>query len=129
MQGVLRERPFERRGARALRATVRAARRMNTASKAISLHGLKRRALSLGGSKAFDQAMQFLLPIVLARCLDAATFGEYRLLWLVIGTVLAIGTLNMGVSLYYFLPRAAAPLKKVYVHNTLVYFACAALLL
>ena len=100
---------------------------MNTASKAISLHGLKRRALSLGGSKAFDQAMQFLLPIVLARCLDAATFGEYRLMWLVVGTALAIGTLNMGVSLYYFLPRAAAAEKSVYVHNTIVFFALAAL--
>ena len=98
---------------------------MNTASKAISLHGLKRRALSLGGSKAFDQAMQFLLPIVLARCLDAATFGEYRLMWLVVGTALAIGTLNMGVSLYYFLPRAAAAEKSVYVHNTIVFFALA----
>src|SRR5437762_6428564 len=125
MQGLLRAHPFKRRGPRALRAPLRAARRMN---QAISLHGLKRRALSLGGSKAFDQAMQFLLPIVLARCLDAATFGEYRLLWLVVGTVLAIGTLNMGVSLYYFLPRAAAAAKAVYVHNTIVFFAAAAAL-
>lgn len=97
-------------------------------NQAISIHGLKRRALSLGGAKAFDQAMQFLLPIVLARCLDAATFGEYRLIWLVVGTALAIGTLNVGVSLYYFLPRATAPEKTVYVHNTIVFFAGAALL-
>jgi O-antigen/teichoic acid export membrane protein len=97
-------------------------------STAISLQGLKRRALSLGGAKAFDQAMQFLLPIVLARCLDAATFGEYRLLWLVVGTVLAIGTLNMGVSLYYFLPRAAPAAKPLYVHNTMVFFVAAAAL-
>ena len=53
---------------------------MTAASKAIAAGGLKRRALSLGMVKAFDQAMQFLLPVVLVRCLDAATFGEYRLL-------------------------------------------------
>jgi O-antigen/teichoic acid export membrane protein len=94
---------------------------------AVSLQGLKRRALSLGGAKAFDHAMQFLLPIVLARSLDAATFGEYRLLWLVIGTVLAVGTLNMGYGLYYFLPRAAVAVKTVYIHNTVVFFAVAAL--
>lgn len=94
---------------------------MNGASKTISLHRLKRRALSLGSVKAFDQAMQFMLPILLARCLDTATFGEYRLLWLVVGTAM-ICTLNMGGSLYYFLPRSAAREKKVYIHNTIVYF-------
>ena len=48
---------------------------MNTAAKAVSLSRLKRRAFSLGVVKAFDQALQFLLPILLVRCLDAATFG------------------------------------------------------
>ena len=55
---------------------------MSTAAKAISLQRLKRRALSLGTVKVFDQAINFLLPVVLVRCLDTATFGEYRLLWL-----------------------------------------------
>jgi O-antigen/teichoic acid export membrane protein len=95
---------------------------VNGLSKAIPLQRLKRRALSLGSVKAFDQAMQFLLPIVLTRCLDAATFGEYRLLWLVVGTVVSLATLNMGGSLYYFLPRSDARRKKVYVHHTIVYF-------
>jgi O-antigen/teichoic acid export membrane protein len=101
---------------------------MSTASKAISLHGLKRRAFSLGVVKAFDQAMQFLLPIVLVRSLDAATFGEYRLLWLVVGTVVALATLNMGGSLYFYVPRSDARMKKVYIHNTVLYFAGAGLL-
>ena len=38
---------------------------MTAASKAIASEGLKRRAVSLGMVKAFDQGMQFLLPIVL----------------------------------------------------------------
>ena len=98
---------------------------MNTAAKAASLHRLKRRALSLGAVKAFDHAMQFLLPVVLARCLDTATFGEYRLLWLAAGTVVAVAALNMGGSLYYFLPRSDPGRKKVYIHNTMLYFLAA----
>ena len=100
---------------------------MNTAAKAISLHGLKRRALSLGAVKTFDHAMQFLLPIVLVRCLDTATFGEYRLLWLVVGTVMTMATLNMCGTLYFFVPRSEPARKRLYVHNTIVYLAAAGL--
>lgn len=100
---------------------------MNSAARAIASHGLKRRAFSLGAVKAFDHALHFLLPVVLARALDAATFGEYRLLWLVIGTVSAFASLNMGGSLYYFLPRSDAPTRRLYVQHTLLYFAAAGL--
>lgn len=100
---------------------------MNSAAKAISAQRLKRRALSLGGVKAFDHVLQFLLPVVLVRCLDAATFGEYRLLWLAVGTVLALATLNMCGSLYYFLPRSDALKKRLYIHHTLVFLAIAGL--
>ena len=90
-------------------------RTMSAAAKAIAAQGLARRALSLGVVKAFDQALQFLLPIVLVRCLDAHTFGEYRLLWLAIGTVMALAPFSMPGALYYFLPRSdaadAAPLR------------------
>ena len=101
---------------------------MNTAAKAISMHGLKRRALSLGVVKAFDQAMQFLLPVVLVRVLDSATFGEYRLLWLVVGTIMTFATLNMCGSLYFFLPRSDALKKRLYVHHTVLYLLVAGLL-
>jgi O-antigen/teichoic acid export membrane protein len=95
---------------------------------AITLQGLKRRALSLGMIKAFDQAMQFLLPVVLVRCLDAATFGEYRLLWLIVGTLLYVATLNMAGGLYYFLPRSEPDKKRLYIHQTWIYLAAAGLL-
>jgi len=101
---------------------------MTAAAKAMSLDGLKRRALSLGAVKAFDHAMQFLLPVILVRCLDAATFGEYRLLWLAIGTLTAVTTLNMAGGLYFFLPRSEPRLKRLYIHHTLVFFALAGLL-
>jgi O-antigen/teichoic acid export membrane protein len=105
---------------------------MSAAAKALGkgmwMHGLKRRALSLGAVKAFDHALQFLLPVVLVRCLDAATFGEYRLLWLAVGTVMAFATLNMCGALYFFVPRSDAARKRLYVHQTLIFLAVAGLL-
>ena len=98
---------------------------MTGAAKAMSLHGLKRRALSLGAVKAFDHAMHFLLPIVLARTLDSATFGEYRLLWLAVGTLMVTANLNMGGGLFMFVPRSDPKNKRLYIHQTLLYFVLA----
>ena len=98
---------------------------MTSAAKAVSLQGLKRRALSLGAVKAFDHAMHFLLPIVLVRSLDAQTFGEYRLLWLAVGTLMVMASLNMGGGLYYFVPRSEPKKKRLYIHQTLLYFVFA----
>jgi O-antigen/teichoic acid export membrane protein len=92
-----------------------------TASKAIPLRGLKRRAMSLGAAKAFDYLMQFLLPVVLVRSLDTATFGEYRLLWLTVATLMVLATLNVPQSLYLFLPRSDARLKRLYINQTLLF--------
>ena len=100
---------------------------MSSAANAASLNGLKRRALSLGAVKVFDHALQFLLPVVLVRCLDTASFGEYRLLWLAVGTVMAVATLNMSGSLYYFVPRSEPRRKRLYVHQTMLYLAAAGL--
>jgi O-antigen/teichoic acid export membrane protein len=104
---------------------------MTTEAKAtiapLGFDGLKRRALSLGAARAFDYGMQFLLPVVLVRCLDANTFGEYRLLWLALGTVMII-TLGMPGSLYFFLPRSAAPRKRIYILNTLTFLGVMGLL-
>ena len=100
---------------------------MSGAAKAIASQGLKLRALSLGAVKAFDHAMQFLLPVLLVRCLDTVSFGEYRLLWLAVGTVMALAVLNMPGSLYFFMPRASAPEKRLYVHQTLAYLGVAGL--
>ena len=82
---------------------------------------LGHRALSLGAANAFDLAIQFLLPVVLTRCLEPTAFGEYRLLWLVAGTVVAVATLCMPGSLYYYLPRSDATHKRLYVNQTLFF--------
>ena len=100
---------------------------MSLASGSVSFARLKRRALSIGAVKAFDHAMQFLLPLVLVRCLDTATFGEYRLLWLAVGTIMSFATLNMCGTLYYFVPRSEPRGKRLYVHQTLIFLALSGL--
>jgi O-antigen/teichoic acid export membrane protein len=92
-----------------------------------SFSTLKRRALSIGAVKVFDQAMQFLLPLVLVRCLDTVTFGEYRLLWLVVGTVMSVATLNMSGTLFYFVPRSDERHRRLYVHQALIFLALSGL--
>ena len=91
-------------------------------------HELGRHALSLGAANAFDFAVQFLLPAVLARCLDADAFGQYRLLWLAVGSVMAIANLAMPATLYYYLPRSEGATKRLYINQTLLYLALAGLL-
>lgn len=82
---------------------------------------LKRRAFLLASANALDYAIQFLLPVVLVRSLSAESFGQYRLIWLVVMTVMAVVPMAMPHSLYYFLPRSDASAKRLYVHQTLLY--------
>lgn len=90
--------------------------------------GLGRRACSLGAANAIDYALQFLLPVVLVRCLDNAAFGQYRLLWLAVGTAMVVVTQAMPGSLYYFLPRSDAATKRLYINQTLLFLAAAGLI-
>jgi len=89
---------------------------------------LVKRALSLGAAGAIDYGLQFLLPVVLTRCLDADAFGEYRVLWLAAGTVMAVVTMSMPGSLYYFLPRSGADDKRLYINQTLLFLVLAGVL-
>jgi O-antigen/teichoic acid export membrane protein len=67
---------------------------------------LGRRALSLGAASAFDYVLQFLVPVVLVRSLEATAFGQFRLVGLAVGTIMAVVTMAVPGSLYYFLPRS-----------------------
>src|SRR5258707_7547465 len=89
---------------------------------------LARRALSLRVANAFDYALQFLLPVVLVRCLEPEDFGQYRMLWLAVGTAMAVMTQAMGRSLFYYLPRSHAPRPRPYIHQTLCVVAASRLL-
>ena len=82
---------------------------------------LERRALSLGTANAIDFALQFALPIVLTRTLDPHAFGEYRLLWLAVSTLMLITPMCMAPALYYFLPRSDAPTQRLYINQTMLF--------
>ncbi|HJW03206.1 MAG TPA: lipopolysaccharide biosynthesis protein [Azospira sp.] len=86
---------------------------------------LMRRALSLGSANALDYVMQFLLPVVLVRCLSPEAFGTYRMLWLAVMTIMVVVPLSMPQCLYFFLPRADAPTRRAHVLVTLLYLAVA----
>lgn len=89
---------------------------------------LERRAFSLGSANALDYALQFLLPVVLARALDVDSFGQYRLLWLAVSTVAVLAPLSMPQSLYYFMPRSDAAGKRLYLNQTLLFLCSTALI-
>ena len=88
---------------------------------------LERRALSLGTANAIDYALQFMLPMVLTRTLDPHSFGEYRLLWLAVSTLMLITPMCMPPSLYYFLPRSDRPTQRLYINQTLIFMVFAAI--
>ena len=88
---------------------------------------LERRALSLGTANAVDYALQFLLPMVLTRTLDPHSFGEYRLLWLAVSTLMLITPMCMAPSLYYFLPRSDRPTQRLYINQTMIFLVGAGL--
>ena len=90
-----------------------------------STSSLHRRALSLGMVNAISYAVQFLLPVVLARFLVPEAFGEYRLIWLVIMTAVCFVPMEMPGVLYYFLPRVGAAERRLYVHQTWLYLIAA----
>lgn len=86
---------------------------------------LERRALSLGTAYAVEFGLQFLLPMILTRALDPHSFGEYRLLWLAIATLMVITPMCMPESLYYFLPRSEGPKKRLYVNQAMIFMVLA----
>lgn len=93
----------------------------NTSSTSI----LHRRALSLGMVNATGYAVQFLLPVVLARFLAPEAFGEYRLIWLAIMTAMSFVPMEMHGVLYYFLPRCDATARGIHIRQTCLYLAAA----
>lgn len=83
--------------------------------------------MSLGTAFALDYGLQFLLPVVLTRALDPHSFGEYRLLWLGVSTLLMITPMCMPQTLYYFLPRSDSERQRLYLNQCLIFMALAGL--
>jgi O-antigen/teichoic acid export membrane protein len=90
----------------------------------MSHQSIKNQVLSLGAARLIDYAMQFVLPMVLARVFAPAEYGQYMLLWLVVNTTLIVTTLNMPQSLFYVLPHSRSEAEKTRNSlNTLTFLA------
>ena len=87
--------------------------------------GLRHSALLLGVAGAVEFCLQMLVPVILVRCLDQSAFGQYRLLWLLANTALAIAPAFMPQSLFYFLTRAEPASRGTVVGNVVLYCALA----
>lgn len=83
-------------------------------------------ALAVAG--VVEYAAQLLLPVVLVRHLSVAEFGEYRLVWLVASTALAIFPFFMPRTLFYFLPRLPADARPQLMGNSVLFLLLAGLL-
>ncbi len=90
--------------------------------------GMRRQALALFVAGGIEYGLQMMLPIVLVRHLDPVSFGQYRVLWLMASTAIAIAPACMPQTLYYFLPRGGAEQRGALVGNVIVYMCFASVL-
>jgi O-antigen/teichoic acid export membrane protein len=65
-------------------------------------------ALWLVVGRSIGFAATFAVPLVLVRLFDQDTFGTYKLLFLVYGTLFGLAQLGAAESLYFFVPRRPA---------------------
>jgi len=89
--------------------------------------GVRRGGAFLGVAGLLEYTLQFLLPVILVRTLTPEAFGDYRLVWLLATSALAIFPLAIPLSLFHFLPKAAAPERPVLVGNALLFVALSGL--
>jgi O-antigen/teichoic acid export membrane protein len=62
--------------------------------------------------RALGLVAAFVAPLVLVRFFDQTTFGTYKQLFLIYGTLFGLAQVGVAESLYYFVPRSAADAGK-----------------
>ncbi len=78
--------------------------------------------LTLGVASIVDYAIQLLLPIAMVRLLDGDAYAQYRMLFLMVNTAMALAPMYMPQALFYFLPKAESNLEKAkYIGNTVLF--------
>lgn len=71
-------------------------------------HALSGPALWLVLGRGVGVLATFLVPLALVRVFDQTTFGTYRQLFLIYGTLYGVAQVGVAESLYYFVPRQPA---------------------
>jgi O-antigen/teichoic acid export membrane protein len=64
--------------------------------------------LTLIAARVLSFAVTFLIPVILVRIFDQATFGAYKQVFLLYVVLYAIAQVGMAESLYYFIPSNPA---------------------
>ena len=83
---------------------------------------MSKRAALLAAAKVAGYALTLPLPLVLVRVLSQSDFGLYKQAFQVITTMLTLLSLQVSISIYYFLPRH--PDRKPHVvMNVLIFYA------
>jgi O-antigen/teichoic acid export membrane protein len=77
------------------------------------------RAKPLVIARAFGAAVTVAIPVALGRLLPPEDYGTFRQVFLVSSTAYFLFLLGIPQSLYYFLPRAAEPERRLYLGQTL----------
>lgn len=90
----------------------------------MSGQSILRPAMIIMGGRLLGYVACFAIPIVLVRVFDQATFGTYKQLFLVFGTLFGLAQLGMSESLFYFVPERARRAAS-YVCNALLVLAAA----
>lgn len=84
--------------------------------------------LLLGGASVFNRLINVITPIFLVRLLNVDQFGEYRLFWLIAGSIMLLAPLGMPRGLLYFLPRSSVPDQPLYVSQTIIFLSVTGLI-
>jgi len=90
-----------------------------------SPRGLRTSVGYLAAAGLVEYGLQILLPIVLVRYLDPGEFADYRLLWLLAATGLAIAPFFLPQALFTFVPGATVEERRVLVGNTMLFVTVA----
>jgi O-antigen/teichoic acid export membrane protein len=83
--------------------------------------------LVLMGGRCVAFAATFLIPVILVRTFDQASFGTYKQVFLIYSTLFVIAQFGMAESLYYFLPGNSPNGGKLTL-NALLTLACSGIL-
>jgi O-antigen/teichoic acid export membrane protein len=81
---------------------------------------LRLQSLFVTLARALRTLFAIAVPIVLVRVLDQTTFGQYKQIGLLTGTAVAVLTLGIPGSLYYFVPRTPRASQSLIVRSGLL---------
>jgi O-antigen/teichoic acid export membrane protein len=85
---------------------------------------LRKRAIMLAASSAGSSLTTLAVAAILSRLLTKPIYATYQQAYLVYGILLGMMSLNLGASIYYFLPRSGSEQRKTIVAQS-VLFGCA----